>query len=74
MAGAAARARVDVLHSPANFGPVAGPFARVLTLHDVLFRTHPELLTPAMRLGTELLVPPAARRAHAADHGLARRA
>lgn len=62
--GAAARARVEVLHSPANFGPLAGPFARVLTLHDVLFRTHPELLTRAMRLGTELLVPPAVRRAH----------
>lgn len=61
---AAARARVDVLHSPANFGPVGGPFARVLTIHDLLFRRHPELLTPAMRLGTEVLVPPAARRAH----------
>jgi glycosyltransferase involved in cell wall biosynthesis len=61
---AAARARVGVLHSPANFGPFVGPFARVLTLHDVLFRRHPELLSRAMRLGTELLVPPAARRAH----------
>ena len=61
---AAARARVDVLHSPANFGPVGGPFARVLTVHDLLFRRHPELLSRAMRLGTEVLVPPAARRAH----------
>jgi glycosyltransferase involved in cell wall biosynthesis len=61
---AAARTRVDVLHSPANLGPLAGPFARVLTLHDVLFRTHPELLTSAMRLGTELLLPAAVRRAH----------
>jgi glycosyltransferase involved in cell wall biosynthesis len=62
---AAARARVDVLHSPANFGPAAGPFARVLTLHDLLFRRHPELVPRAMRLGTEALVPSAARRAHA---------
>ena len=61
---AAARAGVEVLHSPANFGALAGPFARVLTLHDVLFRRHPELLTRAMRLGTELLLPPAVRRAH----------
>ena len=61
---AAARARVDVLHSPANFGPAAGPFARVLTVHDLLFRRHPELLSRAMRIGTEALVPPAARRAH----------
>jgi glycosyltransferase involved in cell wall biosynthesis len=60
---AAARAHVDVLHSPANFGPLWGRFAHVLTLHDLLFRRHPELLTPAMRLGTEALVPPAARRA-----------
>jgi glycosyltransferase involved in cell wall biosynthesis len=61
---AAARARVDLLHSPANFGPVAGPFARVLTVHDLLFRVHPELLSPAMRLGTAALLPLAARRAH----------
>jgi glycosyltransferase involved in cell wall biosynthesis len=60
---AAARAGVEVLHSPANFGPVAGPFASVLTLHDVLFRSHPEMLGAAMRLGTEALLPVAARRA-----------
>jgi glycosyltransferase involved in cell wall biosynthesis len=65
VAAAAARAHVDVLHSPANFGPAWGPFARVLTLHDVLFRVYPELLAPAMRMGTEAIVSPAARRAHA---------
>ena len=64
VARAAAAAGVDVLHSPANFGPAAGPFARVLTVHDLLFRRRPELLSPAMRAGTELLLPPAARRAH----------
>jgi glycosyltransferase involved in cell wall biosynthesis len=53
-----------VLHSLANFGPLAGPFARVLTVHDVLFRRHPEYLTPLMRAGTELLLPSAARRSH----------
>lgn len=61
---ASGRASVDVLHSPANFGPLAGPFARVLTLHDVLFKSHPELLTPAMLAGTRAMLPPAARRAH----------
>lgn len=61
---AAARAGVDLVHGPANFAPLAGPFARVVTVHDVGFRRLPELMTPAMRLGTELLVPPAARRAH----------
>lgn len=53
-----------MLHSPANFGPIAGPFASVLTVHDVLFRRHPEMLTPVMRLGTGALLPPAARRAN----------
>ena len=61
---AAARAKVDLLHSPANFGPLAGPFARVLTVHDVLFRRHPEYVTPVLRAGTELLLPRAARSAH----------
>jgi glycosyltransferase involved in cell wall biosynthesis len=60
---AAARAGIDVLHSPANFGPTGGAFARVLTLHDVLFRSHPELVPLAGRLGTEALLPRAARRA-----------
>lgn len=61
---AAARARVDLLHSPANLGPVTGPFARVLTLHDLLYKTHPELLTAAMRVGTGAILPAVARRAH----------
>ena len=64
VARAAAHAGVDVLHSPANFGPAAGPFARVLTLHDLLFRLRPEHVGAAMRWGTEALVPLAARRAH----------
>jgi glycosyltransferase involved in cell wall biosynthesis len=61
---AAARAGIDVLHGPANFIPPTGPFARVVTLHDLMFRLHPELLGRAMRWGTELLLPPGARRAH----------
>ena len=64
LAGAAARAGVEVLHGPANFVAPAGPFARVVTLHDLMFRSHPELLTRAMRWGTELLLPLGARRAH----------
>ena len=64
LAGAAARAGVEVLHGPANFVAPAGPFARVVTLHDLMFRLHPELLTRAMRWGTELLLPLGARRAH----------
>ncbi len=62
---AAARAGVDVLHAPANFGPWSGPFARVLTVHDVLWRVLPELQPRAVTLSTDALIRPAARRAHA---------
>lgn len=61
---AAHRAGVDVLHSLANFGPVAGPFRRVLTLHDMQYRAVPELLTTARRAGTTVMLETAARRAH----------
>ena len=61
---AAGRARVDLLHSPANLGPVGGGrFARVLTVHDVLWRMLPDAVSPAMRLGTQVLLPTAAIRA-----------
>ncbi|WP_028057999.1 glycosyltransferase family 4 protein [Candidatus Solirubrobacter pratensis] len=61
---AAAAARVEVLHSPANFGTAWGPFARVVTLHDLMYRGSPGLVTRATRLGTDAVLVPAARRAH----------
>lgn len=61
---AAARARVDVLHSPANLGPAVGPFARVLTLHDLMYRRQRDLVAPLVRAGTDAILVPAARRAH----------
>jgi glycosyltransferase involved in cell wall biosynthesis len=61
---AAQRAGIDLLHAPANLIPPWGDFVRVLTLHDLMFRRHPHLLTPAMRWGTELTLPLGARRAH----------
>ena len=60
----AAAAGVDVLHSPANLGSAWGPFARVLTLHDLMHRSHPGLVSRITRLGTEAVLVPAARRAH----------
>jgi glycosyltransferase involved in cell wall biosynthesis len=60
---AATRARVQLLHSPANFGPAWGRFRRVITLHDLQYRALPELLTPARRLGTGALIRLAAKRA-----------
>ena len=54
---------LDVLHSVANFGPLHGGGVRVLNVHDVLWRMLPDTVTPAMRVGTNVLVTAAARRA-----------
>ena len=56
---------LDVLHSVANFGPLhgGGGAARVLTVHDVLWKRMPEAVSTGMRLGTNVLVTGAARRA-----------
>ena len=61
---AAVAAGVEVLHSPANFAPLHGPFARVLTLHDLLYRERPELLSAPVRMVTAGLVRAAVQRAH----------
>jgi glycosyltransferase involved in cell wall biosynthesis len=60
---AARRARVEVLHSMANFAPAWGPFRRVVTIHDLQYRAVPELLSWPIRTGTSALVSLAARRA-----------
>jgi glycosyltransferase involved in cell wall biosynthesis len=62
---AAEGAGVDVLHSPANFGPWSGRFARVLTVHDTTHRDVPDATSRAARWGTEALMRPAMVRAHA---------
>ena len=59
----AERAGIDLMHAPANLIPPWGDFTRVLTLHDLMFRRHPHLLSPAMRWGTEAMLPLGARRA-----------
>jgi glycosyltransferase involved in cell wall biosynthesis len=61
---AATRENIEVLHCPANFAPLHGPFARVVTLHDLIFRRLPGTVPTPLRWGTEATVPPAARRAH----------
>lgn len=60
---AADRAGVDVLHCPANFAPWHGRCARVLTLHDVMWRRVPDAVPAAMRAATDVMVPRGARRA-----------
>jgi glycosyltransferase involved in cell wall biosynthesis len=60
---AARRARVELLHSMANFAPTWGRFRRVVTIHDLQYKAVPELLSWPMRTGTSALTLPAARRA-----------
>lgn len=38
----ARRAGVDLLHSLANTAPTRGPYRRVVTVHDLIHRIHPE--------------------------------
>nr|WP_231135201.1 glycosyltransferase family 1 protein [Motilibacter deserti] len=60
---AVARAGVDVLHCPANFGPLTGEVPRVVTVHDLLHRRFPQLVPLPVRYGTRFLVDAAGRRA-----------
>jgi glycosyltransferase involved in cell wall biosynthesis len=57
------RERVELLHSMANFAPFAGPFKRVVTIHDLQHVAVPELLSRPARMATHALVSLAARRA-----------
>jgi len=71
----AARAGVDVLHSLGNTGPAWGGFRRVLTVHDLIHRVHPEahfghaavamrwLVLLAIRRSDRVIVPSEATRA-----------
>jgi glycosyltransferase involved in cell wall biosynthesis len=62
----ARRRRLDVLHSPANVGPVVLPgVANVLTLHDLIWLREPELvgMSARARTSTRLLARAAARAA-----------
>ena len=61
---AATRRRIDLMHGLANFGPLYGPFRRVLSLHDLMFLRVPQLLPLANRLAAHALTGGAAKRAH----------
>jgi glycosyltransferase involved in cell wall biosynthesis len=76
----AARARVDVLHSPHYTRPLLSPAASVVTLHDATFFSHPELHDPvkarffrtatraAVQSADALVVPSAATRDEVLSH------
>ena len=58
----ARRAGVDLVHSLANTGPTWGGFARVTTIHDLLYMMVPEAHFGLRGRGMRVLVPAAARR------------
>ena len=60
----AQRAGVDVVHSLASTAPSWGSFRRVVTIHDVIYRIHPEAHAGWRSLALRALVPLAARRSH----------
>jgi glycosyltransferase involved in cell wall biosynthesis len=58
----AKREGIDVLHSLASTAPVWGQFRRVVTIHDVIYRIHPEAHAGLRARAMAVLVPLAARR------------
>jgi glycosyltransferase involved in cell wall biosynthesis len=62
--GLARDAGVDLLHSLGGTAPARGRFARVVTIHDLQYRTVPEAHFGPNALGMRVLVPLAARTSH----------
>jgi glycosyltransferase involved in cell wall biosynthesis len=60
----AAREGVQLVHSLASTAPAWGPFRRVVTIHDLIYRAFPEAHFGLRSLGMRALVPLAARRSH----------
>lgn len=60
--GLAARAGVELVHSLGNTGPFRGGFRRVLTVHDLIHRIHPEAHFGANSIAMRWLVAIAVRR------------
>jgi glycosyltransferase involved in cell wall biosynthesis len=60
--GLAARAGVQLVHSLASTAPLRGRFARVVTVHDLIYARFPEAHAGVRDLGMRVLVPWAVRR------------
>jgi glycosyltransferase involved in cell wall biosynthesis len=58
----AARAGVDLMHSLGSTAPMRGRFARVVTIHDLIYARFPEAHAGLRDRGMRVLVPGAARR------------
>jgi glycosyltransferase involved in cell wall biosynthesis len=63
LAGAVARSRADLVHSLGTTTPVLAPARTVVTIHDVIYKRHPDTHAGVLTRGMALLVPLAARRA-----------
>jgi glycosyltransferase involved in cell wall biosynthesis len=61
--GAATRAGVDVLHSLGNTAPLVGGHRRVVTMHDLIYLSHPETTTGLLAKGLSYIAPAVARQA-----------
>jgi glycosyltransferase involved in cell wall biosynthesis len=59
---AASLHNVDLMHSLASTAPAWGPFRRVVTIHDVMYKAHPEAHIGLRTLGMRVLVPLAIHR------------
>ena len=60
----AMRAKVDLLHSPANIAPAWGRFRRVLTVHDLIHRIVPEAHEGLRAKVVGVIMPLGIRRSH----------
>jgi glycosyltransferase involved in cell wall biosynthesis len=60
----AMRAKVDVLHSPANLAPAWGRYRRVLTVHDLIHKTFPEAHEGLRARAVGVIMPLGIRRSH----------
>ena len=59
----AKRAQVGLVHSLATTGPGRGAFRRVATVHDLIYKVHPEAHFGLLSLGMSVLVPLSVKRA-----------
>jgi glycosyltransferase involved in cell wall biosynthesis len=61
----ARRAKVDLLHSPANIAPAwGGPYRRLITVHDLIHKTFPEAHEGIKSRAIGVIMPLAIRRSH----------
>jgi glycosyltransferase involved in cell wall biosynthesis len=63
LAGAIVRGRLDLLHSLGTTTPLLAPGPQVVTIHDVIYKHHPDAHPGVLTRGMQVLVPAAARRA-----------